>query len=194
MLRATMIGALVFGVVAAVAGYLWTAFEFPFAILLPAFVGWYAVTRMHYDNRKALLTGAVGGVSFTALFLLGVFFALTDGSPLALSAWLAAALAAAAAGALTGSVLGGAKGAAALGVFSAAGMLTATLFAGLMRSVAPGAVDVEGITQYLYFALTIGLIGAFVGGFIGAGVSWLRSHESNVGSGSKVLPKQPHVV
>jgi len=194
MLRTTMVGALVFGVVAALAGYVWTAFEFPFAILLPAFVGWYAVTRLHYDNRKALITGLVGGVSFTALFMLGVFFALTDGSPLALSAWLAATIAAAVAGALTGAVLGGAKGALTLAVFSAAGMLVATLSAGLMRMVAPASVDTAGLIQSLYFATSMGLIGVFVGGFIGAGVSWFKDHGSLMSSGSKMFPNRPHAV
>jgi len=142
MLRNTVFGALVFGVVAAIAGFIWVAFEFPFAIVLPAFVGWYAVTRAEYDGRKALITGAVGGISFTAVFLLGVFFALTDGSPFALSAWAGAVLAAAVAGALTGLVLGGGKGALTLSVFSAVGMLAATMVAGLMRAIAPASVDV----------------------------------------------------
>jgi hypothetical protein len=189
-----MTGVLAFGVVAAIAGYVWTAFEFPFAILLPAFVGWYAVTRLHYDNRKSLITGLVGGVSFTALFMLGVFFALTDGSPIALTAWASAALAAAAAGALTGAVLGKSKGALTLAVFSAAGMLVATIAAGLMRTVAPASVDVAGLAQSLYFAATMGIIGALVGGFIGAGVSWFKDHGSLLGSGSKIVPKQPHAV
>jgi len=182
MLRNTVLGVLVFGVVAAVAGFVWTAFEFPFAILLPAFAGWYAVTRTEYDNPKALVTGATGGVSFTAVFMLGVFFALTDGSPFALTAWMAAALAAGVAGALTGAVLGGVRGAMALAVFSAAGMLAATIVAGLMRTIAPASVDVAGMTQYLYFAATIGLVGGIVGGFIGAGVAWFKAHVSDAGS------------
>ncbi len=45
MLRNTLIGAVVFGVLGAAAAYIWTAFEFPFVIIAPAFVGWYAVVR-----------------------------------------------------------------------------------------------------------------------------------------------------
>ena len=36
MLKNAVVGLAVFGLLAAVAGYVWTALEFPFAILIPA--------------------------------------------------------------------------------------------------------------------------------------------------------------
>jgi hypothetical protein len=184
MTRNGLLGALAFGVQAAIAGYIWTAYEFPFAILLPAAIGWFVVSQPHYGSRKALWAALVGGVTFLAAFLVAVFFALTDGSPIALSAWLSAVLAAAAAGAATGWVLGRSRGALAIAGFSAVSMLVATAAVGLMRAVAPATVDVAGPTQFAYFALTIGLVGAIVGAGVGAGVAWLASRKP-AGTGSE---------
>jgi len=177
MLKNSMIGLAVFGLLGALAGYVWTAFEFPFAIVVPATVGWFAVARADFGNRTASWAALVGGLSFTAAFLLAVFFALTDGSPIALTAWLSATLAAAVAGAATGWVLDRGHGSLAIAGFSAAGMLVATIVAGAMRAVAPEAVDVAGPTQAAYFALVIGLVGGFVGAAAGAGASWLGAHR-----------------
>jgi hypothetical protein len=176
MLRSSALGALAFGAAAAITGYLWTAFEFPFAIVLAGVVGWLVVAWPVYGAKRAWIAAAVGGVSFTAAFLVGVFFALTDGSPLALPAWLAAALAAAIAGGLTGAVLQGRRGALALSGFSVVGMLVGVTLAAIARFVAPASVDVAGPTQYAYFAISIGLVGAAVGAAVGAGVSWLQQH------------------
>ena len=158
-------------------GYVWTAFEFPFVIVVPAALGWFAVTRTDFDTRAARWAALVGGLSFTVAFLVAVFFALTDGSPIALTAWMSATLAAAAAGAAAGWVLDRGHGALAIAAFSAAGMLVATAAAGVLRVVAPSAVDAAGPAQAAYFALVIGIVGGFVGAAAGAGASWLGAHR-----------------
>jgi len=191
MLRNSLTGLLVFGLLSAAAGYVWTAFEFPFAILIPAAVGWYAVVRSDFGSRKAWWAAFVGGVSFTAAFMVAVFFALTDGSPIALTAWMSATLAAAIAGAATGWLLDGGRGALAVAGFSAAGMLVATVVAGVMRAVAPASIDVAGPAQVAYFALVLGLVGGVVGAAVGAGTSWLASHRSAHGESSTTIGK-PH--
>jgi len=178
MTRNVIVGALAFGLTGALSGYVWTSFEFPFAILLVAAVGWYVVVRPVYGPSAAWRAALVGGVTFTAAFLGAVFLALTDGSPVALSAWLAAALAAGVAGALTGLVLEKVRGALVVGVFSAGGMLVGTALAGALRAVAPASIDVAGPAQAAYFAAVIGAVAAITGAAIGAGVSWLRSHGS----------------
>ena len=177
MKRNALVGLAVFGLLSALAGYIWTAFEFPFAIGVPAIVGWYAVTRSDFGHRTALWAGLVGGVTFTAVFIIAVFFALTDGSPLALPAWAAAVAAAAAAGALTGLLLDRGRGAIAMAGFSAVGMLVAIGIAALLRTVAPASVDVAGATQAIYFALTIGLVGAAMGAANGAGAAWVAENR-----------------
>jgi len=177
MIRNSLIGMAVFGLLAGAAGYIWTAFEFPFAILIPAAAGWYAVVRTDFGNRTALWAALAGGVTFTGAFLVAAFFALTDGSPIALSAWMGAILAAAVAGAATGWLLDGVRGSLAVAAFSAVGMLAATIVAGAMRTLAPAGVDVAGATQYAYFALTLGLVGAFMGAAAGAGTSWVARHR-----------------
>lgn len=177
MLRNTLVGAAAFGLSAAVAGYVWTAFEFPFAIIVPAILGWYVVARLHYPSRRALEAALLGGTTFTAAFLLAVFFALTDGSPVALAPWMAAMLAAIVAGAVTGAFLGGWRGSRVIAAFAGGGMLLATVMAGVLRTVAPDAVDVAGQTQYLYIAGVLGIIGAIVGAATGAGVAWLTRRE-----------------
>ncbi len=180
MKRTMLIGGLAFGVSAAIAGYVWVAFEFPFAILLPAFVGWYSVVRGSFGMRKAVAAASVGGVTFTGLFLVAMFLALTDGSPLALAAWMAAVLAAGAAGALAGAVLDRAHGARVMSVASAAGMLVATVAAGALRLMAPAAVDTAGAAQNVYVLALLGLVGTIVGAAIGAGVK--RLHCDGLGA------------
>jgi len=192
MLRNSLVGLAVFGVLSATAGYVWTAFEFPFAILVPAAVGWYAVVRSDFGDRKAVWAALVGGVSFTAAFLVAVFFALTDGSPIALTAWMSATLAAAVAGAATGWLLDGGRGAITVAGFSAAGMLVATVIAGVMRTVAPAGVDVAGPTQFAYFALVLGLVGGVVGAAVGAGTSWLATHRGSRSESSSTTIGRPH--
>jgi hypothetical protein len=176
MARNALIGTAAFGVTEAVAGYLWTVFEFPFAIVLPGIVGWYAVTRPDFGNRKALWAGMVGGLTFTALMIAAFFFAITDGSPVPLPASVGALIAAAGAGALAGWLLERGHGALAMAGFSAAGMLAAMVLMTLMQLVAPASIDVEGPSQYAYFALNNGLAGAAIGAVLGAGTAWLSTH------------------
>lgn len=177
MVRNTLIGAAVFGVLGAAAAWIWTTLEFPFAIVVPAMVGWFAVTRGAYGNRKALIAGLVGGLGFTAVFIVAMFFALTDGSPVQLTGWMAAVLAAAAAGALTGWVLGGGSGSLVVASFSAAGMLMAVVAAGLLKAAAPSAVNVAGTVQAAYFTLSMGVVATIVGAASGAAVARI-SHKA----------------
>lgn len=176
MLKNSLIGAAVFGLASAAAGYVWVAFEFPFAIVFPAAIGWYAVTVADFGHRKALWTALVGGIAFTGAFMVALFLALTDGSPFALTAWMSAVLAAAVAGAATGWLLDRSHGSLSMALFSAVGMLAATMVVGIMRSVAPAATDVAGPIQSAYFALAQGMVGVFVGAALGAGTSWLAAH------------------
>lgn len=176
MLRNALTGSVVFGLSAAAAGYVWTAFEFPFVIVIPAVVGSSVVARA-FGPRKAVIAGVVGGVAFTIAFLFAVFLALTDGSPVALSAWASATLAATLAGAAIGAVLHGVRGSVVMAAFSASGMLGATIVMGLVRSMAPASVDVAGPAQYLYVAVALGLVGAVVGAAIGAGAAWLAGEQ-----------------
>lgn len=177
MLRGALFGAVVFGPLAAAAGYLWVALEFPFAIALPAFIGLYVLTIGHHGLRKAVTAALVGGVTFTAAFLVAVFLSLTDGSPVTFTAWMAPVLAALVAGALTGSVLGGPRGAWVMAVFAGAGMLLAVVIAGLLRDSAPPSVDSAGQAQSLYFAMVQGVVGAIVGAAVGAASERLK-HSS----------------
>lgn len=171
MLRNVIVGAVVVGVTAALAGYVWTAYEFPFAIVLPAALGWYAVSRGSFGGRRAMWAAVVGGVTFTGVLLVGMFFAITDGSPVAVTGWLAAVLAAILAGALTGTVLDARRGPVLVAAYSGAGMVLATVAVALLRSVAPAGTDQPGLAQYAYFALAQGVVGVLVGAAMGAGVS-----------------------
>lgn len=175
MLRTALIGAGVFGVSAALAGYLWTAFEFPFVIVVPAALGWYAVVRFGFDRARAPMAALVGGVTFTAALLVAMFFALTDGSPLPLGPAASAIMAAAVAGALSGWVLARTRGALTMAGVSMLGMGVATLVTGALRAATPAAAQVEGPAQAAYFALAIGLVGLIVGAAVGAGVSQLKA-------------------
>lgn len=176
MLRNATIGALVFGLSAAIAGWVWTAFEFPFVILVPAFLGWHAVVRPEFGNRKAFKVAAVGGVTFTAVFLVGMSLAMGDGSPITVTGWLVAVIAAVVAGALTGAMLDGVRGALPVASLSAAGMSAATVVVGLLRDLTPAAAQVPGAQQYAYFALGQGISGLLVGAAVGIGVVWVRRH------------------
>lgn len=192
MLRQALLGSLVFGALAALAGLVWTAFEFPFAIVLPAAVGWYAVVRPHFGARRALFAGAVGGVTFTAVLMFGMFLAITDGAPVAITGWLAAMLAAVVAGALTGEVIGGVRASLPVAAFSAIGMLLATFAAAVFRDIAPDAAQTEGLVQYGYFAVSQGVIGAFVGAAAGAGVFWVaRNVRARGASDAGAAPGTP---
>lgn len=190
MLRNALTGSVVFGLSAAAAGYAWTAFEFPFVIVIPAIVGSCVVSRA-FGRRKALVAGAVGGVAFTIAFLFAVFFALTDGSPVALSAWASATLAATLAGATMGAVLRGVRGSVIMAAFSASGMLGATIVMGLVRSMAPASVDVAGPTQNLYVALALGLVGVVVGAALGAGTAWLADRTAEGGDAHRLGGHMP---
>lgn len=187
MLKNAIVGLMVFGLLAAAAGYVWTAFEFPFAILIPAAAGWYAVVRPEFGNRTALWAALVGGVTFTVAFLVATFFALTDGSPVALTAWMSATLAAAIAGAATGWLLDRSRGSLTVAAFSAVGMLMATVVAGVIRAVAPSSVDVPGPVQYAYVAVVMGLVGAFTGAAAGAGASMVASRRRRNAESSRPL-------
>lgn len=181
MIKNAVLGAISFGITAAVAGYVWTAFEFPFVIVLPAAVGWFAVVRARHDLRTALTAALVGGIAFTALFIGGLFLAITDGSPVPMAGWLAAVLAAAVAGAITGWVIGRARGAGVIAAITAAGMLAAVVASALLQGVAPEAVQVAGPTQYAYVALQMGVIGALVGAAAGVGVAYVDASRATDG-------------
>lgn len=171
MSRNVLIGTAVVGVTAALAGLVWTVYEFPFAIVLPAALGWYAVSLRAFGARKAAWAALVGGLAFTGVLLVGMFFAITDGSPVAITGWIAAVLAAVLAGALTGAVLDARRGPVLVAAYSGAGMLLATVAVALLRSVAPAGIDQPGLAQYAYFAFALGVVGVFMGAAIGAGVS-----------------------
>lgn len=176
MIRNAVRGALVFGVTAGLAGFVWTSYEFPFAVLLPAAIGWYAIVRHEFTRRRAVAAAVVGGLTFTALLIAGMFFAITDGSPVAISGWLVAVLAAGVAGGLTGLVVGGVRAAAPISVFSISGMSVALLIAAAMRELQPAAAQVPGPVQTLTFTTGIGLMGLVVGAAAGMGVAWARRH------------------
>jgi len=149
MIRNSLIGMAVFGLLAGAAGYIWTAFEFPFAILIPAAAGWYAVVRTDFGNRTALWAALAGGVTFTGAFLVAAFFALTDGSPIALSAWMGAILAAAVAGAATGWLLDGVRGSLAVAAFSGGGVRAGAGVERERRKVARAGVSGGGGRRWL---------------------------------------------
>lgn len=176
MARIVAITAAVTGLASALAGFVWVGLEFPFAILLPAVLGLLAATLLEgYDPRRAWLASVLGGIGFTVAFLVAVFLALTDGSPLALPAWAGALLAAAVAGAVTGGILEGRRGIVNMSALSAAGMVAGIVIVGLMRYLAPGSVDTAGPAQTLYFTVAIGLVGTVMGAAMGLGVERIRS-------------------
>lgn len=166
MIRNILLGAIAFGLPAALAGYVWSAFEFPFALLLPGVVGWLVLAWSH-GTSKAAIAALVGGIAFTAAFMVGMFFAITDGSPLAVPAWLAAAAAAAAAGAIVGALLGGRSAAVRLALFSALGMFVGEVLAWAAQYAVPGSVDTPGTAQLVYMSVTVGVVGVAVGAFVG---------------------------
>lgn len=125
MRRSAIVGSAVFGIGSFIAGYVWTTFEFPFVVLVPWFAGWVAVAWPLYGRTRALVAGAVGGVTYTVAWLFLLALALTDGSPLPLAGWLVAPAGAAVAGALTGAVLERGEGARMLALSSALGSLGA---------------------------------------------------------------------
>jgi len=179
MLRDSLKGFVVFGVLSAAAGYVWTTFEFPFVIVIPAAVGWYAVTVKRFGHRKAWIAGAAGGVTFTVAFLAAVFLALAGLSVLEVTPWLAATAAAGLAGAFTGWLLAEGRGALAVGGVSAAGMLVAMVVAGILRAYAPAAVDVAGPVQTGYVTLLMGVVGGVVGAAAGGVTAWLAEHKAH---------------
>jgi hypothetical protein len=183
MVRTILIGATVFGVSAAAAGYVWTAFEFPFVIVVPAVLGWYAVVRYRLGPTRAPMAALAGGVTFTAALLVAMFLALTDGSPLPLGPAAAAVLAAAVAGAISGWVLARGRGSLVLAAASAIGMAAASAVTGVVRAFAPAATQSPGPAQYAYVALSVGLIGLIVGAAIGAGVDRLAATAEETGGG-----------
>ncbi len=180
------IGAVVFGLAGAAAGALWIGLEFPFAVVLPAALGWLAVSWGPFGRRRALWAALVGGASFTVAFVLSLFAAIADGSPVDLPAWAAAVFSAAVAGALTGAVLDRARGAGWMALFSAAGMALGTVATLAARAIAPTGVDVPGVAQTAYFSAVQGVVGAITGAAIGYGVAWLahrgaRANERSAG-------------
>lgn len=174
MARSALVGAAAFGITGLFAAYVWTLFEFPLVLAIQWMLGWGIVALINHP-RKAGLAAVVGGLTYTGAFFVGMFLAITDGSPLPITGWLAVTLAAAIAGAATGAVLDGYRGATVMAGASASGMLVGTIIAGFFMQLAPDAVNVEGTTQYLYVALTQGVVGAFAGAAIGAAAAWLKS-------------------
>lgn len=180
MLRTVSIGATATGLAAAVAGYVWVAFEFPFAIVLPAVVGVFVVAAPLYSRGRSVVAALVGGAAFTAAFLMALFMAVTDGSPFALPAWLGAVAAAGIAGAVTGSLLEGFRRSVPLVISSALGMVFAVALAALIRAIAPGAVDTAGAAQNLYVTAVLGLIGVIMGASLGTGVARMKDGHATL--------------
>ena len=166
--RIMLVGSAVFGLGAAIAGYVWVAFEFPWIIIVPATLGWYAVCRMRFDQATALKAGAVGGVLFTVAFMVSMFLAITDGSPVALPSWLGPIAAAGIAGAVVGAMLGKVKGAGVGGLYSAVGMSAAVVVMALTRDLAPAATQQPGSAQSMWVAAMLLVVGALVGASAGA--------------------------
>lgn len=177
MARSGLIGAAAFGLSGLLAAYVWTLYEFPFVVALQWALGWGVVALLHYP-RRAGIAAVVGGVAYTAAFLVAMFLAITDGSPVPITGWLAVTIAAVLAGAATGAVLDRYRGALVLAGASALGMLLGTIIAGIFVQAAPVAVDSEGTVQYLYFALAQGIVGAFTGATIGAAAAWLKQEAA----------------
>jgi len=175
MALSALVGVAAFGLTGLVTAYIWTLFEFPLVLAIQWTLGWGIVALPLFGPKKAGLAAIVGGVSYTAAFFVGMFLAITDGSPLPITGWLAVTIAAGIAGAATGAVLDGYRGALVLAGASAAGMLLGTIIAGTFMQGAPEAVNVEGSTQYLYFALAQGIVGATTGAAIGAAAAWLKN-------------------
>jgi hypothetical protein len=169
--RSAVTGALVFGVGSFAAGYVWTALEFPFAVVAPWIAGWIVVVWPLYGWRRALLAGVVGGASYTIAWLFFLALAIGDGSPVPLAGWLAPPLGAAVAGALTGALLARGEGARVVAMSSAIGALAGSAGLELLRGLAPPGTDVPGVAQSMWFATAQGLSGAAVGAAIGAAVA-----------------------
>lgn len=192
MLRNALRGALAFGLSAGLAGYIWTAFEFPFAVLLPAAIGWYVIVRHDFGAGKAWAAAGAGGVTFTGVLIVGMFLAISDGSPVAITGWLASVLAAVVAGAITGFVIAGWRASGPLAAFAAVGMGVAVMVGVVLRELQPVAAQSPGMVQALTFAIAMGLIGAVVGASVGAGVTWVRRFV--VDGDAPVRLNRPHAV
>lgn len=183
MARSALAGAAAFGLTGLFAAYIWTLFEFPLVLAVQWAIGWGVIALLH-QPRKAGLAAVVGGITYTIAFFTGMFLAITDGSPLPITGWLAVTLAAGIAGAATGALLDRYRGAVVMAGASAVGMLVGTVIAGTLMQGVPDAADVAGPTQYLYFALVQGIVGAVTGAAIGAAAAWLseaRARETSTG-------------
>lgn len=178
MTRIMLLGGAVFGLSAALAGYIWTTFEFPWVIVIPAVLGWYVVIRDRFDSSMALKVGSVGGVLFTIVFMTAMFLAITDGSPVALPAWFGPIAAGAVAGAVVGAMLGRARGAGIGALYSAVGMGAAIAIMALVRDLAPAATQQPGAAQALWVAGMLLLVGALTGAAAGAAVHQIQPEKA----------------
>lgn len=174
MFRNAVIGAIVFGLTAALAGYLWLALEFPWVIVIPAALGWYAVVREPYGQRKALISAAVGGVLFTVVLIMAMYLAISDDVSIALPAWIGPVAAGALAGAIVGAVIGRARGASTVALFAGASMAVAVALAEVARNVQPASVQQEGAAQSLWVAGVLLVVGLVLGAACGAAVVQVR--------------------
>ncbi len=188
MLRSAAFGALVFGAGGLVAGWLWNVTDVPLFVFIPWALGWLLVTRGPFGWPVAWKAGLVGGTSFTVAFLVALFLAITDGSPLPLAGWMAAGIAGAVAGGLTALVVD--RGSAAVFAIAAGlGMVVGTVVGGLVPSVAPTAANSPGQVQALAFAIQQGVVSAFAGVGIGIAVSRAVSAKAGIAaSGGSATP------
>lgn len=166
VLRCAVWGALGFGLSGLAAFWVWTAFEFPFTVLLWWFAGFAVLGYLLGGQRLAAVLGGIGGVAYLVAFLVTLFFGLTDGSPLPflegpLSDFLAPALASAAVGGL--------------GLKSSRAALVLAAAAGIGFMVPMALVPVlQGMdAQALAFALNGLLRGIAGGAALGAALGWL---------------------
>lgn len=178
MARTALIGALVFGVSSAIAGFLWVGLEFPWAVLVPAALGWFAVVKPHYGQRKALVAAAVGGVLFTIVFITAMFVVIADGSQVYLPAWVGPTLAAAVAGAAVGVLLERIRGMLVTAGYSAVAMAAATAALAFARNMQPATVQQPGVTQTAWAAGMLLIVGLVVGAGVGAAVARISSRDA----------------
>lgn len=178
MARIMLIGGAVFGVSAALAGYVWTSFEFPWVIALPAVLGWYVVCRDRFDSATAIKTAVVGGILFTAVLMFSMVLAITDGSPIPLPSWFGPIAAGAVAGAVVGAMLGRARGAGIGAAWTAAGMAVASGVMAVANGFAPAATQQPGVEQARWVAGMMLIVGAFAGVAAGGAVHQIQPERT----------------
>lgn len=168
-------GALAFGLTGAAAGFLWSLTDSPAFVLLEWAVGMGVLGWLLGGRRVAVIGAVVGAISFPVAYVVSSFFALADGSPLALSGALAAGAAGLLAGALTGAAVGGWRGAVTVAAGAGGGYALGTLIPRLLAGVTPASADVPGTAQALWSAGGEGLRTVVAGALIGLGFAALEA-------------------